>query len=208
MTEESDFLIDGDGETALILAHGAGASMHSDFMRTFATGLSAKGICAVRFEFPYMQERQRKGNQRPPDRMPRLLDAYFQVISQLRPRFERLLIGGKSMGGRVASMLADRSRVEGVVCLGYPFHPPKSPEKLRVDHLRDLQCSTLIVQGTRDPLGSREEVATYPLSDAIRLHWLEDGDHSFKPRVRSGFTLDEHMRAAIDTVARFALEAL
>ena len=115
-----------------------------------------------------------------------------------------LIVGGKSMGGRIASMVADECGVAGLVCMGYPFHPPRAPEKLRVAHLQTLRTPSLILQGTRDPFGTPDEVEGYDLSDAIDVHWLEDGDHSFKPRVRSGFTLEQHMNAAADQLAAFA----
>jgi len=113
------------------------------------------------------------------------------------------VIGGKSMGGRIASMIADDAGVDGLVCLGYPFHPPGKPEKLRTAHLRDLQTPTLIVQGTRDPFGKPEEVDAYDLSDGIRIVWLEDGDHSFKPRKSSGRTLEQNFGEAIAAIAAF-----
>ena len=116
---------------------------------------------------------------------------------------ERLVIGGKSLGGRMASLVADEAGARGLVCLGYPFHPPGAPDRLRTTHLRDLRTPTLIVQGTRDPLGTREEVAEYPLSPAIRVVWLEDGDHSFKPRVSSGRTEKGNLEAAVAAVAGF-----
>jgi hypothetical protein len=107
-----------------------------------------------------------------------------------------LFIGGKSMGGRVASLIADdvnaQGRVRGLVCLGYPFHPPGKPDVLRTAHLQCLACPALIVQGERDPFGTRDEVATYTLSNAITLEWLPDANHDFKPRAKSGVTHDEN----------------
>ena len=103
----------------------------------------------------------------------------------------------------MASLVADELGVKGLVCLGYPFHPQGKPERLRTAHLAELQTPTLIVQGTRDALGNREEVEGYTLSSAIRLHWLEDGDHDLKPRVKSGFTHDQHLRDCVEEVAAF-----
>jgi predicted alpha/beta-hydrolase family hydrolase len=114
-----------------------------------------------------------------------------------------LVIGGKSMGGRIASLIADEAGVAGLVCLGYPFHPVGKPDRLRVAHLATLTTPTLIVQGTRDPFGTREEVAGYALSDAIKIHWLEDGDHDFKPRKASGHTQQQHWHDAVAAVAGF-----
>ena len=121
----------------------------------------------------------------------------------------RLLIGGKSLGGRVASLIAEEEhaagRVAGLVCLGYPFHPPKSPEKLRVAHLAELRTPTLIVQGERDPFGSRADIASYGLSEAITIHWASDGDHDLGPRGASGFTRKGNLAGAADAIAAFAL---
>jgi hypothetical protein len=114
-----------------------------------------------------------------------------------------LVIGGKSMGGRIASMVADEAEVGGVVCLGYPFHPPGKLEKTRTGHLENLGTPTMILQGTRDSFGLPEEIGGYQLSSAIRIKWIEDGDHSFKPRARSGRTGEDNIGAAIALVAAF-----
>ncbi|MEK9723348.1 MAG: alpha/beta family hydrolase, partial [Rhodospirillaceae bacterium] len=174
----------------------------SEFMRVFAERLGDDGIRVVRFEFPYMAGRRRTGIKRPPDRGPVLLDTWREVIAELGP--ENLVTGGKSMGGRIASLLADEAGVKGLVCLGYPFHAPgKAPGPNRLEHLEALKTPTLICQGTRDALGSHEEVAGYLLSDAIRLHWLVDGDHSFKPRKASGRSEDQNWNEAIATIGDF-----
>ncbi len=199
-----EFLFDGpaDAPLTLVLAHGAGAPMDSPFMAAFAEGVAAHGVRVARFEFPYMQKRRADGKRRPPDRGPALLDHYRAVIEALGGG-ARLVIGGKSMGGRMASLIADEAGVAGLVCLGYPFHPPGRPEKTRTAHLESLRTPTLIVQGTRDALGSRDDVAGYALSDAIALAWLEDGDHSFKPRKASGLTEAENWASGIAAVAAF-----
>jgi hypothetical protein len=190
-----------EAPATVILAHGAGAGMDSPAMTAFAEGLAAAGLHAVRFEFPYMQRRRESGNRGGPDRAPVLLETWRQVIESFDRR--RLIIGGKSMGGRIASMVADDAGVRGLVCLGYPFHPPGRPEKLRTEHLAGLQTPTLIVQGTRDPFGNAGEVSGYDLSPAISLHWLEDGDHSFKPRKSSGRTLEQNLEEAIAAIVSF-----
>lgn len=120
-----------------------------------------------------------------------------------------LVIGGKSMGGRVASLAADglrdEGRIAGLLCLGYPFHPPEKPSQLRTAHLAGLRTPTLIVQGTRDPFGTRAEVETYALSDRIEILWLEDGDHDLKPRKSvSGFTAADHLRTVAERVRDWA----
>jgi len=190
-----------EAPATVILAHGAGAGMDSPAMVAFAEGLAAAGLHAVRFEFPYMQRRRETGKRGGPDRAPVLLESWRGVIDGFDRR--RLIIGGKSMGGRIASMVADDAGVRGLVCLGYPFHPPGRPEKLRTEHLAGLQTPTLIVQGTRDPFGNAGEVPDYELSSAIAVHWLEDGDHSFKPRKSSGRTLAQNIEEAVAAIAGF-----
>ena len=200
----SDWLIDGprSAKWTIALAHGAGAAMDSEFMTCIAAGLAARGFRVVRFEFPYMAERRRSRKKKPPDRAPVLLAHWQEVIKQLEPR--RLIIGGKSMGGRIASMIADDAGVAGLVCLGYPFHPTGKPDKLRIDHLQGLKTPALIVQGERDPFGNRHEVSDYKLSKSIRIAWLPDGDHNFKPRKASGHIRQENWTAAIEKVTEFS----
>ncbi len=199
-----DLLLDGPaGATATIaLAHGAGAAMDTPFMNAFAHGLAGRGFRVARFEFPYMAERRRGGGKRPPDRAGVLTECWRAVIDELGP--ENLVIGGKSMGGRYASMLADEAGVKGLVCLGYPFHPPGKPEKPRIEHLRPIITPTLILQGGRDTLGNYVEVSEYRLSPAITLHWLEDGDHHLSPRRKSGRTERQNWDQAIAAFAEFA----
>lgn len=190
-----------DAPKTIILAHGAGAAMDTPFMNQVAEGLATHGLRVGRFEFPYMVRRRETGKRGGPDRAPVLLDVWREVIRQVGT--EQLIIGGKSMGGRIASMVADEMGVQGLVCMGYPFHPPGRPEKLRTAHLEDLATTTLVLQGTRDPFGKPEEVAGYALSDALRVHWIDDGDHSFKPRKASGRTLDQNIGEAIEAMAGF-----
>jgi predicted alpha/beta-hydrolase family hydrolase len=202
-----DLMFNGpeDSPRTIALAHGAGAGMDTAFMNAFATGLAEQGCRVVRFEFPYMAEYRRSGNKRPPDREPTLRDAWLRVVETLGR--EHLVIGGKSMGGRIASLVADEAGVAGLVCLGYPFHPVGKADQLRVEHLRALQTPTLILQGTRDPFGSQEEVRRYPLSPAVRVKWLEDGDHDFKARKTSSRTQEQSWQAAIAEILAF-VEAL
>ena len=200
---EPHLLFDGpESGPVIVLAHGAGAPMDSPFLDILARDLGAAGLRVARFEFPYMRRLREKGEKRPPDREPALRQAWLDVIACLGGG-ERLVIGGKSMGGRMASLVADEAGVRGLVCLGYPFHPPGQLEKLRTAHLRDLRTPALIVQGTRDPFGTREEVAGYELSPNIRIAWMEDGDHSLKPRKSSGRTEQGNLAAAVEEVAGF-----
>lgn len=197
-------LIDGPKTAAksFLFAHGAGAQMDSAFMQRIAEGVAASGVRVIRFEFPYMQRRRETGKRGAPDPAPLLMQSFRDLIEEVGGG-KRLVIGGKSMGGRIASMVADEAGVRGLVCLGYPFHPPGRPEKTRTRHLESLRTPALIIQGTRDTFGTPEEVGGYRLSPAIRIEWLEDGDHSFKPRARSGRTEADNIRSAIVRVAEF-----
>ncbi len=186
----------------ILLAHGAGAGVRSPFMTSFAEGLASRGIAVCRFEFPYMQEMSVSGRRLPPNREPVLRQHWQEVIAQFEGK--RLLIGGKSLGGRIASLVADDCGVAGLVCLGYPFHPPGRPERTRTAHLADLRTPTLICQGARDPFGNASEVGAYQLSPKIALHWLDDGDHSFVPRRASGRTAAQNWSEAMDHISEFA----
>ena len=203
-----ELLVNGSNRSDLtiLLAHGAGAAMDTEFMEFFAAGLADCGWRVIRFEFPYMAERRRTGKRRPPDREPMLRETWKQVIDSLKPKKtnKKLFIGGKSMGGRIASLIADDVDVSGLVCLGYPFHPIGKPDRLRVDHLKTIQTSTLILQGQRDVMGNQDEVSKYDLSRQIELCWLPDGDHSFKPRKSSGQTVEENWQTGIDAIEAFA----
>lgn len=204
-------LFDGpeDAAVTILLAHGAGAPMDSASMTATANALAAAGLRVARFEFGYMAAR-RTGERRPPPRAETLSPEYLAAIETLGTKTP-LIVGGKSMGGRVASMIADEAhaagKIAGLLCLGYPFHPPGKPTQLRTRHLADLATPTLICQGTRDEFGTREEVSTYALSDSISVLWLEDGDHDLKPRKSvSGFSAADHLKtlaaAVSDWVAR------
>jgi len=200
----SELLIEGPAKARLtiVLAHGAGGPMDSPFMNTIARGLADAGLRVVRFEFPYMHARRATGKGGAPDREPVLLQAWRDVIGDLGGG-SHVVIGGKSLGGRIASMVADEMGVRGLVCLGYPFHPPGKPERLRVKHLEAMRTPTLILQGARDPFGRREEVEEYKLAKAIHFVWMKDGDHSFKPRVSSGRTEAQNLGEAITGMIAF-----
>ena len=142
----------------IVLAHGAGSLMDSPAMEEMAHALVSQSMQVIRFEFPYMQEFRKTGRRSAPDAPKVLQDHWASVMDQLGSPSE-LVIGGRSMGGRIASMVADRLGVKGLVCLGYPFHPAGRPTSLRVAHLKELKTPTLILQGTRDALGTREEIA-------------------------------------------------
>jgi predicted alpha/beta-hydrolase family hydrolase len=201
------FLFDGPARAplTLVLAHGAGAPMDSTFMNAIAKGVASAGFRVARFEFPYMRARREEGRRGPPDRERILRESWHEAIRVLSEKHgpRSLVIGGKSMGGRIASTVADEAGVLGIVCLGYPFHPPGQPDKLRVAHLEHLKTPALFLQGERDAFGTREEVARYHLSKEIRIFFLPDGDHSFKPRVSSGRTEAQNLAEAVALVTAF-----
>ncbi|WP_435275959.1 alpha/beta fold hydrolase [Psychrobium sp. nBUS_13] len=207
-----EFIFDGPKNGPLFLfAHGAGADAESEFMTTIAEGLAEKGVRVARFNFPYMQQRLIDGKRRPPNRAPQLVEFYSELIKELN---QPVYIGGKSMGGRIASMAAAQGDeelnklIKGVICLGYPFHPIGKPEKLRIEHLKDIQAPVFIAQGTRDKLGSYEEVNNYDLNQQIDFLWLEDGDHDFKPRVKSGITQKQLFYKLLESTQKILLYPL
>ncbi|MFP3341643.1 alpha/beta fold hydrolase [Halomonas sp. SIMBA_159] len=199
------FIVDGYGPVSvsgipkigrIVLAHGAGAGHLSDFMRQFAATLSSQGLQVWAIDFPYMQQMSELGKRRPPPPVKKTVThfaAWYDLIAPLDN--SPLWVGGKSMGGRVASLFASERRCGGVVAAGYPFHPPKKPESLRTEHLTAIVDPIVILQGERDPFGTRAEVSSYGLPSSIFIKWLTDGDHDFKPRRASGinqqFLIDE-----------------
>ena len=201
-----------ENKARLILAHGAGAGSDSDFMQEMAQALKSRQIDVVLFDFDYMKVIKETGKKRPPERMPKLQEQWQrqidEVVNETKDDDLPLFIGGKSMGGRVASTLYQEADVNGCVCLGYPFHPPGKPEKLRTEHLQALARPLLVVQGERDTFGTRAEVQTYSLSSEIDIVYLADGDHSFKPRKASGVTLEQNMMQAADAIASFVTSHL
>ncbi len=204
----TQFLFDGpeDARVTLLLAHGAGAPMDSASMNATAKALSEQGFRVARFEFGYMASRRTPAGKKPPPKAEKVMPEFIAAVDDLGPTNGLLIIGGKSMGGRVASMVADAlldaGRIAGLLCIGYPFHPPGRPQQLRTAHLTELKTPTLICQGTRDQFGDRYEVGEYGLSDEIELFWLEDGDHDLKPRKTiSGFTTAEHLQSLAGQVS-------
>lgn len=203
--EESTVIVDG-GEHAnvtILFAHGAGAGMDHEFMTDIAQQLAEQGVRVVRFNFPYMVKRAQDGKRRPPDRAPKLLAEFEQKIADYQSSSEYLFLAGKSMGGRMASHLSEHPAVSGVVCLGFPFHPPKKPENYRGEHLTEICTPTLILQGERDTFGTKEECQSFVFSDAIQLDFIPDGDHGFKPRVKSGFTEKSNRSLVVSKMMAF-----
>lgn len=195
----------------LLLAPGSMGPMDSPTLELLSRLVAKCGVSVSRFEFDYMAQRRSGGKRRPPPRAERLIDEFVDAIGALEHEREpdaTLLIGGKSLGGRVASMVAEdefaAGRIAGLVCFGYPFHPPGKADKLRTAHLETLRCPTLIVQGERDPFGTREEIAGYELAATISLHWATDGDHDLKPRKACGRSHEDNLADAAQAVAAFA----
>lgn len=210
------FTINGPADGPLFLfAHGAGADSNSTFMQAVAVGLAELGICVVRFNFDYMQQRIKTGSRRPPERAPKLIKQFENKIKLLSSQKNKaIVIGGKSMGGRMASLVASMfeennlTEIKGVACLGFPFHPVGKLDKLRIDHFPLVTQRQLIIQGTRDKLGSFDDVASYNLPSTIEWLWLEDGDHDLKPRIKSGFTHQQHLQITIQCLATFIKQAV
>ncbi|MGE6607006.1 alpha/beta fold hydrolase [Halomonas sp. NPDC076908] len=211
------FLVQGKGPLAihgeatlgrLLFAHGAGAGHHSPFMRQFVTTLAELGIQVLCIDFPYMQQIQETGKRRPPPPIAKTVEQFTEWYALLDDLFiEPLWVGGKSMGGRVATLLASQSSyvatVPGVIVAGYPFHPTKVPHKLRLDHWPGIECPLLVLQGERDPFGTRDEVESYELPPNAQLAWLKDGDHDFKPRRLSGLNQTVLIDEATQIAASF-----
>nr|WP_088331049.1 alpha/beta family hydrolase [Lacimicrobium sp. SS2-24] len=180
---------------SLLLAHGAGAGMNSDFMQQLAEQIAACGVTVHRFNFSYMQRSEEEGKKRPPQPLPKLMNDFEAALESVDSQ-SPLFVGGKSMGGRVASMLGDSERIKGCLCYGYPFHPPGKPDKLRTAHLQEGGKPILILQGERDPFGTRVECENFQLHPRVRLSFIDDGEHSFKPRKSAATTLEQNMTNA------------
>ena len=198
-------------DRAVLLAHGAGADMHAAALTTVADALAGARVPSLRFDFPY-----RLAGRRAPDRPPVLLAAVRDAAAELARRAkvppERLVLGGRSMGGRIASMVAaadvDGIPALGLTLLGYPLHPPGKPDRLRVEHFPALTMPVLFVSGTRDAFGTPEELQRHAkkIKGAVEFSWIETGDHSFKPLKASGLSaadaLAEVAGAVVDFVCR------
>ncbi|WP_343560163.1 alpha/beta family hydrolase [Kiloniella sp. b19] len=200
-------------QAQVFLAHGAGAPMDSPFMEETAELICQKAsVRIVRFEFPYMAEPRTTGKKRPPDKAEKLLSFWDSLLKRQASSGLPLFLAGKSMGGRMASHLpllsSCTAEIAGVFCLGYPFHPPGKPEKLRTEHLADFPLPMLIAQGTRDPFGTRDDITGYKLSPTIEFAWAEDGNHDLAPRKASGLTQADNLKLVSDAIATFISEVL
>lgn len=196
----------------LLFAHGAGAPMTSPFLEALSAHIAGRGIAVSRFEFAYMRMRK-SGVRRPPPRAELLIGEYLAAVEALaaaQGKGQKLVIGGKSMGGRVASMVAEElftaGRIAGFAVAGYPFHPPGRPLSLRVAHLIPMTCPGLIVQGERDPFGGPDEIATYGLPMALRVKLIPGGDHDMRTPRGHNATSKQSLAFAADAIADFCLE--
>lgn len=195
-----------------LFAHGAGAPMDSDFMESVSSGLAENGIQVVRFEFPYMEKRRIDGRKRPPDRQPALIASFTEAINSTKLPNMPIFIGGKSMGGRMATLLATNKQIvkdhsiAGCICFGYPFHAPGKPMGNRMDHFADISQTLLICQGTRDPFGGHEEFSDINLPSNISIEWIQDGDHDLKPRKASGRTHADNIAHAISCATQVMVD--
>lgn len=192
----------------LIFAHGAGNDMESDFMQTCQKRFAEHKIDCHLFNFPYMVKAKELGKRRPPDRIEKLLESFKEQIAIHSDDQLPFFIGGKSMGGRIASLLLEEQPAEGGICFGYPFHPPGKPEKTRTEHLISLTKPLFIVQGERDPFGKPEEIKEYELSEKVQLAFLPDGEHSFKTLKKSKLSSEQNLDKAVELAASFINKTL
>ncbi len=198
------FLFDGpeDSDVTVVLAHGAGVPMDAPFMNTFADGIAERGFRVARFEFPYMQRQRAEGKRFPPSPTPVLVERYLAVVGALGGG-AGLVIGGKSLGGRIATLIANQVQAKGVVCLGYPFHPPEKPDNVRIEYLKNISAPTLILQGAEDPFGAPDEVAGYDLPDNVKITWLDGGDHHLATAEGSETSDEQNWAEGAGAIAEF-----
>jgi predicted alpha/beta-hydrolase family hydrolase len=184
----------------LILGHGAGAGQSSAFMVSFATALLGRGIDTVTFDFLYMEQGRRLPDSK--DKLEACYRAVIEAVARRKPG--RLAIGGKSMGGRIASQVAagDAPQVAGLVLLGYPLHPPGKPDQLRTKHLPSIKAPMLFVQGSRDTFGTPDELRPIlkKLKAQAELFEVAGGDHSFKVLKRAGVSQEETYQAVLERI--------
>lgn len=195
-------------DRAVLLAHGAGVDMHTTTLTTVADALAAAGIPSLRFNFPYMAA-GRRGPDRPPVLATAVRDATAELARRTKLPSDRLVLGGRSMGGRICSLVVadpdDPLPALGLVLLGYPLHPPGRAEQLRVEHFPRIRVPCLFVSGTRDAFGTPDELQrhTREIKGSVRWHWIDTGDHGFKPLKASGLTTEEVLTDVADDVVEF-----
>ncbi len=203
---EAPCWVDGPSNAAgrVLFVHGAGTPADHPFMTRVARGLAAHGLQVVRIEFPFMAAR-RAGVRRPPERLPRLVEEMVAAAAALPSREVPLFLLGKSMGARVACRAAQATGAARVACLGFPFHPPRRPERSRLDDLAACPVPTLVVQGEDDPFGTRAEVEELALQPTVQVHWLPHADHDLGVPARMRQDPDELLELVAQTLAVFFL---
>lgn len=218
-----DYLLQGPkSDTLIVFAHGAGANMHHEFMSSMTDKLLGQGYQVYRFNFLYMQANMQDGKRRPPDRAPKLLAHYEQVLLDIQQKMalglincQRIILMGKSMGGRMSAILTSTdhqlqepliidvvNKISAVVCLGYPFVPLKGGEP-RLAPIQHNCLPMLIVQGERDKFGDLQRVPTWALGEHAQVCWIGDGDHGLQPRKSSGYSLDGNLNTAVKHISQF-----
>lgn len=199
-------------DRAVLLAHGAGSDSRAPVLVAVADALAAAGIPSLRFDFPYRQ-RGARAPDRPPVLAAAVRDAAVALARRSRLPPERLVLGGRSMGGRVCSLVvagadgAPALPAAGLALLGYPLHPPGKPERLRIEHFPQVRVPVLFASGTRDAFGSPDELRRHArrIEGTVTWHWVEDGDHAFKPRKASGLTVEDAQAGVAAAVVAFVL---
>jgi len=203
---------------SVLFAHGAGADMQHAFMTELSQQFSMLGLTVIRFNFPYMIKRAVDGVKRPPDRMPMLINHFCEVLNSEQVQTvitnQPIYLAGKSMGCRVAlSVLGNASlfaqyatQIKGAICLGYPFHAIGKPEKLRLNPINECLKPILIIQGERDKLGDKTAVLSYQLPNQCQVHFINDGDHDLKPRIKSGYCYQQQLQLAMLKIKSFVHE--
>ncbi|MCH8500487.1 MAG: alpha/beta fold hydrolase [Aliidiomarina sp.] len=189
----------------IVFAHGAGAGPESDFMQSVAAKLGEKGYKVHTFAFPYWQKVLESGTKRPPDRAVKLDQAMLDQVQALREQFpqDKFVLLGKSMGSRVAFRTADAANARAAIALGFPFHPPKQPDKDRFADLVNTRAANLIIQGTADPFGRPDFVNGHGLPHNVAIQWLADGNHDLVAAKRSGLTQNQSWQQVADWVDEF-----
>jgi predicted alpha/beta-hydrolase family hydrolase len=191
-------------ERAVLLAHGAGADMNAATLTSVADALADNKIASLRFNFPY-KAAGRKGPDRPPVLLQAVRDAAADLAKRTKLPADRLVMGGRSMGGRICSMVAAEDGAAGLVLLGYPLHPPGRADNLRIEHFPQLKMPVLFVSGTRDAFGSPDELKknAKKIKGKVSWHWIETGDHGFKTLKSSGISADAALGGAAEAVVSF-----
>lgn len=197
----------GTGAINVVFAHGSGIGMNHEFMQSVASAMSATDFTVYLFEFDYMQQMQTTGIRRPPAKVANLELEFIALLDSLALSGP-LIIGGKSLGGRVASLIVERTNALGWFAMGYPFHPQRKPQTLRVAHLLASHKPGIVFQGTRDALGNYDEVLSYSLPEHIEVHWFDHMDHSLAPFKDAKLSQIEAVKHSVIVLEKWAKHRL